>query len=59
MSDKTDSNEHNLKGTVWEDAGPDPWCDPAYRRKAQMSGWMKGIGVLVLWFGFWGILSII
>jgi len=29
------------------------------RHKTEVSGWMKLIGVLILWFGFWGILSII
>jgi hypothetical protein len=30
-----------------------------YQRKPVWSGAWKTIGVLVLWFGFWGILSVI
>jgi hypothetical protein len=58
MSEKNDPNETALE-KFFEGVESDPWCDPAFRRKEQLSGWMKGIGVLILWFGFWGILSII
>jgi hypothetical protein len=57
MSEKNNSSEHPLKGTVWEDAGPDRSSE--VRRNAEISGWVKTVGVLILWFGFWGILSII
>lgn len=55
MSDQKDPGQIVLD-KLMEGVEADPWCDPAFKRKRQLSGWMIGIGVLVLWFGFWGIL---